>query len=227
MFEAKRWLAHFIRTLLTDYEGRLTSYTESFDANEVTLAHPAVSHITSVTVDSGANKDGYDWWFDTWGNTTTESVLKANDGIKITEVTYKTGQPYVVIGYPKWDTKFPVVSVDESFSRETGGLGVNSPTNASSDWIIYNFTVMLWGREGETYSGTTLTDHALIDELIETVTNGIQQLGTGSGNPLPYPFKDLNVTGGSKLVYEISMGTFHKDLTIVGKTKMDFVNSRW
>ena len=225
MFEAKKWLVHFVRTLLTDYEDRLESHVQAFDANEVTLTNPAVSHITSVTVDSGESYAGYNWGFTTWGTTTAQTVLKASTGVKITEVVYEVGQPYCVLGYPKFDGRFPVASIDESFNRSSGGLGVNSPTSQSSDNIDYSFTVMLWGREGESYSGTSLQDHALVDEMVETVTNGIQEKGTGS--PIPYPFRDLDVMNCSKIAYEMAVGAFHKDLTIAGKTKMDLLNSKW
>ena len=228
VLEATRWISHYLRTLVPDYESRLTSYTESFDANEVTLANKSISHITSVTIDVGDNEDGYNWSFTNWGSSTASTVLSATSaGSKITEVKYKTGQPYCVIGFPKWGTKFPVVSIDYSFNLGSGGLGRNSPTVASGDNITYSNTVSVWAREGEAYAGTSLTDFALVDSMVEVIANGVQEKGTGAGNPIPYPFKDLNVLGCSKLLYEESVGAFHKDITVEGKTKMDLANSKW
>jgi hypothetical protein len=225
MKKAKKWFAHFIRTLLPDYTNRLTSHTESFDANEVTLANAGVSHITSITVDSGDNYAGYDWSFSTWGDSDTQTVLQANTGVNITEVQYKTGDPYCVIGYPKWDGKFPVISIDETWNKSPGAQGSNSPSSPHAGIINYTFTVMMWGREGESYSGSSLQGHELIDDIVDTITEGIEKLGTGS--PIPFPFNNLDVTNCSKLSYEVPVGAFHKDLTVQGKLFMNLLEDMW
>lgn len=231
MIIATKWITHYIRTLIPDMLTLQTSYTEAFDANQVTLAHPRVSHVSSVSIDVGGAIAGWNWYPTTWGTTTQATVLKArSSGSKITSVTYSTGPAYVYPGFPHADAKFPRVGIDYGAGLSPFGIGQNASTSEHTDDVVYSFDVSIYsgagrGKTSLTIGSETYNEHSLLDKLVEVVVEGIQKKGTSDA--IPYPFYDLQCTNVSKIIFEDLYGIMHKDISITGKVALDVANNVW
>lgn len=232
MIDTTKWFNHYIRTLIPDFRSEQTSYTEAFSTNEVTLAHPAVSYVSSVTTASGNNTPGYGWWFKTWGTKTASTVLKASGSDTISSVTYKAGTSYCYPGFAQENAVFPRVHFDYSAGVTPIGSGQHSSTSEHSDKVDYQFSLDVYGRTGENKQAVTINsvsynEHQAVDKLVEVLVEGIQKKGTGAGNGIPYPFVDLQVTNIGKYVYEEVYGVFHKDITVKGWVPMNINSGKW